>query len=131
MIFIFEGEIHMKSSREDRWTNREVAMPDKHEHSFHFISKRLLDLLLATLLLVVFTPLMVFITIAIKLDTTGPVFFTQERVGARRRKKGGRMVWEIRTFRLYKFRSMVHNADQSVHEAYIKAFIEGQVGASE
>ena len=36
----------------------------------------------------------------------------------------------IRNFTMYKFRSMVQNADSSVHEAYIKDFVEGRAQAT-
>jgi lipopolysaccharide/colanic/teichoic acid biosynthesis glycosyltransferase len=70
---------------------------------------------------------MVLIAALIRLDSPGPIIFVQERVGARRRYTGGRTIWEIQNFHFYKFRSMVHNADQSLHQAYINAWIEGSV----
>ena len=54
-----------------------------------------MDLVVASLGLVVFAPLMLLLAVAIKLDSPGPVFFRQERVG-----RGGR------TFRIHKFRTM-------------------------
>jgi lipopolysaccharide/colanic/teichoic acid biosynthesis glycosyltransferase len=63
----------------------------------------------------------------IKLDSPGPVFFVQERIGSKRRKKDGRTSWEVQKFRLYKFRSMVKDADDALHRAHIKAFVEGTI----
>jgi exopolysaccharide biosynthesis polyprenyl glycosylphosphotransferase len=63
--------------------------------------KRLIDLLLASLLLVLFSPLLVLLGIAIKLDSRGPVFFSQRRVGRNGRR-----------FRVYKLRTMVADADK-------------------
>lgn len=57
--------------------------------------KRLLDLLLTVPTIVLLTPLMLLVALAIKLDTGGPIFFYQERLG-----RGNRL------FKLYKFRSM-------------------------
>jgi lipopolysaccharide/colanic/teichoic acid biosynthesis glycosyltransferase len=57
--------------------------------------KRATDIVAAALGLVVLLPLFAVVAIAIKLDTPGPVFFRQERVG-----RGGR------PFRMFKFRSM-------------------------
>src|SRR5262249_20706088 len=68
--------------------------------------------------------------ILIKLDTPGQIFFVQERVGSRRRSRDGQTIWEIQNFPFYKFRSMVQNADQSLHQAYIAAWIEGRVSES-
>ncbi len=63
------------------------------------ISKRIFDLTLATVGLVVTLPLWVIIAIAIKLDSPGPVIFKQERVG-----KDGKI------FTMYKFRTMYRDA---------------------
>jgi len=101
---------------------------NKHFYSF---CKRLIDVVLATILLILLAPLLLIIAILIKLDSPGPIFFTQERVGTRRKLYNGRPVWEVQNFRVYKFRSMVQNADQSVHQAYIKAFVEGTAERSE
>ncbi len=61
--------------------------------------KRLVDLLIASIGLLVLLPLLLLIALLIKLDSPGPVFFRQERVGL-----GGR------PFRIFKFRSMVQGA---------------------
>lgn len=60
--------------------------------------KRLLDLLLATVFFLATLPLFVLIALAIKLDSPGPVFFRQERLGLDRQP-----------FRIFKFRTMFHN----------------------
>jgi len=62
---------------------------------FYPVLKRAMDLLIAGFLLILTIPLWVIIAIGIKLDSKGPVFFKQERVGY----KGKRFV-------LYKFRTM-------------------------
>jgi lipopolysaccharide/colanic/teichoic acid biosynthesis glycosyltransferase len=64
------------------------------------MAKRVLDVCGAALALLGALPLLLVVAIAIKLDSPGPVLFTQRRVG-----RGGRL------FRLYKFRSMVVGAD--------------------
>lgn len=64
------------------------------------VIKRVMDFVFATILLVVFSPLMLVVAALIKIDSRGPVFFRQERVG-----KGGKI------FRIFKFRSMVSNND--------------------
>jgi lipopolysaccharide/colanic/teichoic acid biosynthesis glycosyltransferase len=63
--------------------------------------KRLLDLASASLVLLIFSPLFVIIPILIKLDSPGPVFYRQRRVG-----KNGK------EFFIYKFRNMVQDADK-------------------
>jgi len=66
--------------------------------------KRLLDLFLAATLLVILTPALVAIAIAVKLSDGGPVLFWQERVG-----KGGRRFW------FPKFRSMCVGGERIHH----------------
>lgn len=62
--------------------------------------KRVVDYVLALVALVAFAPFALLVALAIKLESPGPVFFRQERVG-----RGGR------TFRMWKFRSMVTGAE--------------------
>ena len=69
--------------------------------TFGLIIKRLLDLVAATILLVLFAPIFFVVAVAIKLDSSGPVFFRQERIGC-----GGR------GFRIFKFRTMTADADR-------------------
>ena len=70
-------------------------------HMIHCFIKRLFDILSASALALVLTPLWIIVAIAIKLDSKGPVFFMQGR-----RTKDGRI------FNMLKFRSMVVNAEQ-------------------
>jgi len=88
--------------------------------------KRWFDVALASALLIVLSPLLTLVALLIKLDSRGPVFFAQERIGARRRTgSAGAVDWKIEPFRVLKFRSMVNNADQSLHESHIRAFVSG------
>lgn len=63
--------------------------------------KRLFDIVAASAMLVLISPLLLIVALAIKLDSPGPVLFRQERIG-----QHGRI------FRIFKFRSMVQNAAQ-------------------
>ena len=67
--------------------------------------KRAIDLIGSALLLVVFSPVFLIIAAAIKLTSSGPVFFRQTRVGLNGRQ-----------FTLLKFRSMVVDAERRLHE---------------
>jgi lipopolysaccharide/colanic/teichoic acid biosynthesis glycosyltransferase len=62
------------------------------------VLKRSFDLIAAGLGVLVLSPLLLLIAVAIKLDSAGPVFFRQVRVGRHRRP-----------FRIRKFRTMTHN----------------------
>lgn len=63
--------------------------------------KRVLDIVCSALALIISSPLMLGVAIAIKLDDGGPVFFSQTRIGL-----------HGRPFKMYKFRSMVTNAEE-------------------
>jgi exopolysaccharide biosynthesis polyprenyl glycosylphosphotransferase len=80
-----------------------VAMPINHPLSrpLNRFIKRLSDIILASLGCLWLAPFFPFIALAIYLESPGPIFYTQERVG-----KGGRIFWA------YKFRSMVPDAEK-------------------
>lgn len=63
--------------------------------------KRIFDVLLSLLLIVLLSPLLLVIAILIKANSKGPILFKQERVGRNKR-----------LFNIYKFRSMIQNADK-------------------
>ncbi len=65
------------------------------------VCKRIFDVVISAFMLVLLSPLFLLLAIAIKLDSPGPVFYRQVRVTQYGRK-----------FRIFKFRSMVANADQ-------------------
>ncbi len=79
---------------------RDIDAIDAPSRSYAFF-KRSFDLLAALLVALVVLPLIPVIAIAIKLDSPGPVFYHQDRVG-----QGGRI------FRIYKFRSMRTDAER-------------------
>lgn len=66
-----------------------------------WVTKRLTDLALTFVALFFLWPILVLIAIAIRLDSKGPIFFVQTRVGLNKRP-----------FRMFKFRSMYPNAEQ-------------------
>ena len=68
-------------------------------------AKRLMDLSVSVIMLLVATPMLVAAAIAIKLDSPGPVFFIQERVGFNKRR-----------FRMIKFRTMTIDAEARMEE---------------
>jgi lipopolysaccharide/colanic/teichoic acid biosynthesis glycosyltransferase len=106
-----------------------IALTVYGERQLYFLCKRLIDVVITLVLLMLLLPLMVIIAVAIAVETPGPVFFVQERVGVTRRSAGGRTYWTSRKFHLYKFRSMVAGADQSVHTEYVRAFVDGSLDA--
>jgi lipopolysaccharide/colanic/teichoic acid biosynthesis glycosyltransferase len=63
--------------------------------------KRILDMIVSLIILIISLPIIAIASLAIKLDTRGPVFFRQERCGLNNK-----------AFRIIKFRSMVHDAEK-------------------
>lgn len=87
------------------------------------VAKRAVDVTVAVVLLLLLAGPMLVIAAAIRLDSPGPAFFRQARLGARRRRVDGDQVWRTELFRIWKFRTMFDGADQSAHVAQIKAFV--------
>lgn len=85
-----------------------------HQYGYRFI-KRLFDIIASALALVILSPLLLIIAICIKVDDPkGPVFYSQIRVG-----KDGKH------FKMFKFRSMVTNADQLLAKLRAKNEVDG------
>jgi lipopolysaccharide/colanic/teichoic acid biosynthesis glycosyltransferase len=78
--------------------------------------KRLLDVILASIGLLLSLPIWLIIGIAIKLDSKGPVVFVQERVGL-----------HGRTFRFLKFRSMYRDAEERLQDLLAENEASGPV----
>ncbi len=93
------------------------------KRAIYHITKRVIDIALALLVLIILFPLILLIAILIKLDSPGPVIFVQDRVGIKRRIYGRLSYLQKVTFRCYKFRTMVCNADPALHKSYLKALI--------
>jgi len=96
--------------------------------AFYQLTKRLLDIALSAILLVLFAPLMAAIAVAVRLDSPGPIFFRQQRVR-------GDQDWltehpERNTFTFLKFRSMYDGVDQDVHRRYMEKLINGKATAN-
>ena len=69
------------------------------------IIKRVLDMILALLLLLVSWPLFILLAILVRLDSKGPILYTQKRLGQ-----------DGEAFDSYKFRTMYEDADEKLHE---------------
>lgn len=78
---------------------------------FYEVTKRIIDIISALILSLVFLPVWIIIPLLIKLDSPGPIIYKHKRVG-----KGGREFW------LYKFRTMVENADEILYRKNPRLF---------
>jgi lipopolysaccharide/colanic/teichoic acid biosynthesis glycosyltransferase len=79
------------------------------------LAKRTLDLAASTLGLILTSPILAVVAVAVKVESPGPILFRQERLGL-----GGR------PFMLYKFRSMHPDAAQERHRAHVRDLIRGE-----
>lgn len=80
---------------------RELSREVEHRMYFYMFAKRIFDLTLSLFLLLIFSPLMLLIAVAIKVGSEGPVIYKQKRLG----EKG-------RLFTIYKFRTMRKDAEK-------------------
>ena len=65
------------------------------------ILKRIFDIVVSLIMLIILLPVFIFLGIAIKMDSKGPIFFRQERI-----------TQYGKTFKIFKFRTMVNNAEK-------------------
>jgi len=112
-----------------RFDTRALSPLGRNRATYYSL-KRVLDVAVVTFALLLLSPLMALIAVLIVLDSGWPIIFSQKRVGARRWTRAGYSYWQRAPFTCYKFRTMVQDADPSMHQAFIKAFVEGRVEPS-
>ena len=78
-----------------------LTYKEKEIHPAELVGKRIFDITISLTLLILLSPFFLIIALLIKLDSPGPVFFVQKRMG----RKG-------RIFNFYKFRTMVKDAEK-------------------
>jgi lipopolysaccharide/colanic/teichoic acid biosynthesis glycosyltransferase len=102
-------------------SDNQIFYPDQTRRSpskkSYFLAKRIIDILGSIALLILSLPFFIVIPVLIKLSSSGPIIFKQERVGLHGKK-----------FPFLKFRSMYVNNDSSVHREYVMNLIRGQKG---
>lgn len=84
---------------QNEYTRRYWELLQKHK--IRLFAKRSFDIAASALILLILSPLLLILAAAVKLDSPGPVFYRQTRVG----RYGS-------DFKIFKFRTMVQNADQ-------------------
>jgi len=91
----------------------EACLPsDRRREGFR---QRIFDLVIGAGATIVFLPLMACLALVVRLDSSGPVFFRQERLG----RNGV-------PFQIWKFRSMRHNSDDQQHRTAASAWFAAQ-----
>lgn len=94
----------------------ELESVDARPEALTAIRKRVLDVLVAGILLLVFSPLWLLCALLIKLTSRGPVIFRQERIGAGQQP-----------FTVYKFRTMRVDTTDDVHRDFVTRYILGSM----
>ena len=98
----WSGGRHHGKRQINRWNAPAAIIAEPPIRDWNSLAKRLIDICAALIILVPVAPVMLLCAIAIKLDSRGPVFFIQRRIGYR-----------DKPFEMYKFRSMY--AEKSDH----------------
>ncbi|MBU5454737.1 sugar transferase [Caproiciproducens sp. MSJ-32] len=80
---------------------QEIVQVSKKQNNIYEASKRVLDFVAALLGLILLSPIFLIVSILIKLESEGEVIFSQTRIGLNGKE-----------FKMYKFRSMVKNAEE-------------------
>ena len=97
------------------WTVMERSSVRLYKPYYQTI-KRMVELIICVVSMPVVIVVGLIIAIAIRLDSPGPTFFLQERVG-----KGGRR------FKIIKFRTMYNDIDKTAHLHFMKAYVNGKI----
>jgi len=91
-----------------------VAAAGRQTRSLNAL-QRLLDIVFALTLILLLSPILIGVALAVRIESRGPAFFRQRRVGYREKE-----------FTLFKFRSMRVDADPQGHQEYVTALIKGE-----
>lgn len=113
-------DTHSRMATWYRDTSYPKTLQRMQTHTFVYERiKRMFDIVLSALLLILLSPLLLVVALAIKLDSPGPVLFVQRRTG----RYG-------RPFNFFKFRSMSYSPQHvEVHRAYVRQYANGADGA--
>ena len=118
-------EVPVRQQENIQGGQRENLSESLRQIGHYYVIKRIFDMVFALQALILILPMMVVIAILIKVDSSGPVIFTQKRIGAKRKLENGRPVWVIHPFSFFKFRTMRTDTDANLHQKYMEAYISG------
>lgn len=105
----------LRKAKEYSLTSKQTKLRLDPSRSF---SKRLFDIVIASVLILLLLPLMIIIAIAIRLESKGPIFYNAKRAG-----RG------FRIFKFFKFRTMEVNADKKIDAlAHLNQYVANSSG---
>ncbi len=113
---IFTPTIDTIQRRSYQVENRWLTLTYDSSDSYTTLLKRLLDISVSLLTLILLAPLFLVITILIKLDSPGSALFVQQRIGLNKRRFG-----------MYKFRTMIADAEKKQSELESQNEVSGPV----
>jgi Undecaprenyl-phosphate galactose phosphotransferase WbaP len=102
-VYPLDDEANDDSTRDDNWTRKTKPMQDLFVQPLP-VWKRLIDVVGASTALVAAAPVMLLVMALIKWQSPGPAIYKQQRIGRHRRR-----------FHVFKFRTMVCDADRVLH----------------
>lgn len=98
-----------------------IKQPRVYPRQFAYqLTKRIMDVSLCILIMPSAILIMLVCALVIYLDSPGPIFFIQKRIG-----KGGKL------FKMYKFRTMQAELDDSHCRVFMKAYVHGEIDCNE
>lgn len=109
-------------TRESHWITEEfngthsLSTLVQPGEGWEMLVKRTIDIGFAAFLLIILWPFLVLVALAIKLSSPGPIFFQQERIGLNKRR-----------FKIWKFRTMVPNAERMMSQLESRNEVSGPV----
>ena len=92
-----------------------ILFPKRKRYVYGFL-KRFMDIVMSSLALIILSPVLLVTAIAIKMESKGPVFYSQPRAGK-----------NAKSFKMYKFRSMCMDADEKLKDLMDLNEVDGPV----
>jgi lipopolysaccharide/colanic/teichoic acid biosynthesis glycosyltransferase len=122
----------VKRSSIQHWVHRSIVKAQ--ENPLYNLAKRLMDILIASIALVALSPVMLIVAIAIRLDSSGPIIYVQQRAGKRTIGFSHGDTALVNTdFKIYKFRTMYHKPtdNDSIHKQWIQDWMAGKLNKTD
>lgn len=89
--------------KKEKISKEEITI--KKDNNAYMVTKRVVDIVCSLIGMILHSPIFLIISLIIKIDSKGPIFFVHERIGKNGKKIG-----------IYKFRTMVENAEDLIQE---------------
>jgi|GEM_PF-1595827 len=122
----------VRRSSIQHWVHKSIIRV--RENPLYNLVKRLMDIALAGVGLIVLSPVMLLVAMLIRLDSPGPVIYVQQRAGKRTFLFSQGKTDLVNThFKIYKFRTMYHapSNNEAVHKRWIKDWVNGKLNKTD